>query len=208
MKANLKGLYVITDKKLISRDRFVETVEQSIKGGAGIVQLREKDTPVYQIIEIGIELLKVTKRYNVPLIINDSPELAKEIGADGVHLGGDDKSIKEARKILGDNSIIGATCYNEIERGLDAVGNGADYVAFGTPYYTPTKPERQPTSIETLIQAVKLITEIPIFAIGGITRENARPILGTGVDGIAVITSIYGSPDPENAARELAQLCS
>lgn len=206
MQNNLKGLYVITDKKLIDRNQFVETVEKSIKGGASIVQLREKDTPEDEIIKLGSELLTVTKKYAVPLIINDSPELAKEIGADGVHLGGDDCSIEIAREMLGQEAIIGVTCYNEIERGLHAVKNGADYVAFGTPYYTPTKPDRQPTSIDTLKEAVRLITQIPVFAIGGITKVNAGPILETGVDGIAVITSIYGSPDPETSARQLADL--
>ncbi len=206
MKNNLTGLYVITDKKLIKRAGFIETVEKSIKGGARIVQLREKDTPQNEILNLGRELLKLTRRYDVPLIINDSPELAKEIGADGVHLGGDDTSIKNARAILGDEAIIGVSCYNQIERGLNAVQNGADYVAFGTPYYTPTKPEREPTSIEVLKEAVYVISQIPIFAIGGITKENASEILGTGVDGIAVITSVFGSPDPENAARELAAL--
>jgi len=206
MKNNLRGLYVITDKKLIGRDQFVVTVEKSIKGGASIIQLREKDTPEKEIIDLGRQILQVTKKYNVPLIINDSPELTREIGADGVHLGGDDKSIKDARDILGDAAIIGVTCYNEIERGLYAVQNGADYVAFGTPYYTPTKPEREPTSIDTLKEAVSLINTIPIFAIGGITKENAGPILETGVNGIAVITSIFGSTDPETAARELTKL--
>ena len=206
MKNNLTGLYVITDKKLIKRAGFIETVEKSIKGGARIVQLREKDTPKNEILNLGRELLKLTRRYDVPLIINDSPELAKEIGADGVHLGGDDTSIKNARAILGDEAIIGVSCYNQIERGLNAVQNGADYVAFGTPYYTPTKPEREPTSIEVLKEAVYVISQIPIFAIGGITKENDSEILGTGVDGIAVITSVFGSPDPENAARELATL--
>ena len=206
MKNNLTGLYVITDKKLIKRAGFIETVEKSIKGGARIVQLREKDTPQNEILNLGRELLKLTRRYDVPLIINDSPELAKEIGADGVHLGGDDTSIKNARAILGDEAIIGVSCYNQIERGLNAVQNGADYVVFGTPYYTPTKPEREPTPIEVLKEAVYVISQIPIFAIGGITKENASEILGTGVDGIAVITSVFGSPDPENAARELATL--
>lgn len=208
MKNNLTGLYVITDKKLIKRAGFIETVEKSIKGGARIVQLREKDTPQNEILNLGKELLKLTRRYDVPLIINDSPELAKEIGADGVHLGGDDTSIKNARAILGDEVIIGVSCYNQIERGLNAVQNGADYVAFGTPYYTPTKPEREPTSIEVLKEAVYVISQIPIFAIGGITKENASEILGTGVDGIAVITSVFGSPDPENAARELVSICN
>jgi len=182
-------------------------VEKSIKGGARIVQLREKDSPENEIINLGREILKVTKRYNVPLIINDSPELVKEIGADGVHLGGDDASIKNAREILGDNSIIGVSCYNQIDRGQKAVENGADYVVFGTPYHTPTKPKREPTAIEILREAVKLINKVPIFAIGGITKENAAPILETGVDGIAVITSVFGSLDPETAARELASIC-
>ncbi|MCK5392373.1 MAG: thiamine phosphate synthase [Deltaproteobacteria bacterium] len=208
MKKKLTGLYVITDKKLIKRDKFVETVEKSIKGGARIVQLREKDTSHDEILHLGLELLKLTKRYKVPLIINDSAELAKEIGADGVHLGGDDTSIKNARAILGQQAIIGVSCYNQIERGLHALQSGADYVAFGTLYYTPTKPQREPTSIEVLKEAVKVITGIPIFAIGGITKENAPPILETGVDGIAVITSVFGSDDPETAARELAALSS
>jgi len=208
MKNNLTGLYVITDKKLIKRGKFIETVEKSIKAGARIVQLREKDTPQNEILNLGRELLKLTRRYDVPLIINDSPELAKEIGADGVHLGGDDTSIKNARAILGDEAIIGVSCYNQIERGLNAVQNGANYVAFGTPYYTPTKPEREPTSIEVLKEAVYVISQIPIFAIGGITKENASSILGTGVNGIAVITSVFGSPDPENAARELVSICN
>ena len=202
----MTGLYVITDKKLIKRGKFIETVEKSIRGGARIVQLREKDAPQNEILNLGRELLKLTRKYDVPLIINDSPELAKEIEADGVHLGGKDTSIKKARVILGADAIIGVSCYHLIKRGLNAVQNGADYVVFGTPYYTPTKPEREPTSIGILKEAVEVITGIPIFAIGGITKENASEILETGVDGIAVITSVFGSPDPELAARELAAL--
>ena len=201
----LNGLYVITDKKLIKRDSFVETIEMAIKGGARIVQLREKETPDDVVVNLGKAIINVTKRYGVPLIINDSPELAKEIGADGVHLGGEDASIEQSRTLLGSEAIIGVSCYNQIERGINAVRSGADYVAFGTPYNTPTKPDREPTSIEILNQAVKLIN-IPIFAIGGITKDNVKPILKTGVDGIAVITSVFGSSNPESAARELASL--
>ena len=205
MKKNLSGLYVITDKKLTERDTFIEAVEKSIKGGARIVQLREKETFYDEIILLAKELLKVTKKYDVPLIINDSPEIARETGADGVHLGGDDASIDNARSLLGSEAIIGVSCYNQIERGLNAIKSGADYVAFGTPYNTPTKPDREPTSIEILNKAVNLIN-IPVFAIGGITKDNAKAILETGVDGIAVITSVFGSPDPETAARALANL--
>lgn len=206
MKKKLAGLYVITDKKLIPRESFIQTVEKSLRGGASIIQLREKDTPDNEIISLGRDILNISRKYNVPLIMNDSPELAREIGAEGVHLGGEDTSVQNARAILGPDAIIGVSCYSQMDRGLSAVEAGADYVAFGSPYYTPTKPDRDPTSLDILYQAVRLINEIPVFAIGGITKENAGEILETGVDGIAVITSVFGSPDPETAARELAAL--
>ncbi len=199
----LKGLYVITDKKLIPRERFLETVEKAIRGGARIVQLREKEIPREEIITLGNGLLEVTRKYGIPLIINDDPTLAKEIGADGVHLGKDDPALQEARRVLGERAIVGVSCYSDIERGLAAEREGADYLAFGTPFYTPTKPERIPTPIEVLREAKKKIG-IPIFAIGGITKETAPIIAETGVDGIAVITGVFGTPDPETAALELS----
>lgn len=202
----LRGLYVITDKKLISRDDFLATVEMAVRGGANVVQLREKDTPRDEVVSLGKALLKVTKKYGVPLIINDSVELAKGIGADGVHLGEDDPKVSHARGALGGDKIIGVSCYGKLERGLDAERDGADYVAFGTPFFTPTKPERAPTSFDVLREAVTRIKSIPIFAIGGINPENADSVLETGVDGIAVITAVFGSEDPEKAARELASI--
>ena len=200
----LKGLYVITDQKLIPRDRFIEIIEKVIQGGAKIVQLREKDSPDEEIIRLGKKLLKITKRHGIPLIINDSPKLAVEVGADGVHLGMDDPAIMEARRLLGSEAIIGVSCYGEIERGLRAEREGADYLAFGTPFFTPTKPGRRPTPFEVLREAKRRITKIPVFAIGGITKGNAKSVLETGVDGIAVITAVFSSPNPEEAARNLA----
>ncbi|HET7290401.1 MAG TPA: thiamine phosphate synthase [Thermodesulfobacteriota bacterium] len=206
MKRMLKGLYVITDKKLIPRDRFADTVEEAIRGGASVVQLREKDTREDEVIEIGKTLLGLTRKYGVPLIINDSAELARVIGADGVHLGEDDPMVAHAREVLGRDKIIGVSCYGKIERGINAERDGADYVAFGTPFFTPTKPERTPTSFDVLKEAVSRIKSIPIFAIGGITPENAESVLETGVDGIAVITAVFGSGDPGKAAREIASI--
>ena len=206
MKSSISGLYIITDKKLIDRKNFLNTVESALKGGASLVQLREKDTDKLEILSLGKEMLSITKKYYVPLIINDYPEIAYEIGADGVHLGENDPDIKTARKILGDNKIIGVSCYNQIERGVRAVGEGADYIVFGTPYYTPTKPEREPTSLDTLLEARNKFTDIPMFAIGGIDESNAETIINTGVDGIAVITGIFGSDDPEKSARSLSSL--
>jgi len=204
MKESLRGLYAITDKKLIAREDFIEAVEKALIGGASIIQLREKETNQEELIRLGKDILMITKSHRVPLIINDSPELAKEIGAEGVHLGEHDCSIAYARSVLGEDAIIGVSCYGQIERGINAEREGADYVAFGTSYYTPTKPDREPTSVDVLKEAVEKIKRIPIFAIGGITVDNARTIMDTGVDGIAVITSIFGSDDPEQAARELA----
>lgn len=202
----LRGLYVITDKKLIPRDIFLETVEKAIRGGARIVQLREKDSTQEEVKRLGMWLLQITKKCGVPLIINDSPFLAKEMGADGVHLGKDDPSVFQARRILGGEAIIGVSCYGEIERGMQAEEEGANYVAFGTPFFTPTKPDRKGTPFEILGEAKKRITTIPIFAIGGINKENAPSVLETGVDGIAVITSVFSSSDTEKAARDLCSL--
>ena len=203
MDFDIRGLYVITDEKLIPRGRFLETVEKALAGGANIVQLRDKTSAPSEIVALGRELLGVTKRYGVPLVINDSPDLMMEIKADGVHLGEDDPNVIPARKKLGNGAIIGVSCYGSVPRGINAERMGADYVVFGTPWSTPTKPGRIPTPFETLVEAKTAVTGIPIFAIGGIFAHNAAEVLATGVDGVAVITSVFGSDDPERASREI-----
>jgi len=205
MNRSINGLYIITDKKLITREFFTEKVESAIKGGARIVQLREKQSNTREIYELGKKLLTITKKYNVPLIINDYVDIALELNTEGVHLGENDPDIKFARKKLGDDKIIGVSCYNSLERGAYAVEQGADYIVFGTPFYTPTKPDRKPTPIETLVEARKLFPGTPIFAIGGISESNAEEIINTGVDGIAAITSIFGEGSPEENAVKLSR---
>ncbi len=200
---DLSGLYAITDSRLIAENRFARTVESAIKGGAQIIQLREKEAEEDEIIRKGKLLLKITRRHKIALIINDSAAAAKKIGADGVHLGADDTTVEEARKLLGYGAIIGVSCYGDIKRGLGAEKAGADYAAFGTPYSTPTKPDRKPTHFEILKEA-KAKLKIPVFAIGGITPENITDVLKTGVDGVAVITAIFGEEDAEKASRKLA----
>lgn len=202
----LKGLYLITDNKIIDRDRFIETVELAVSGGASILQLREKGTEPREIIKLGRQLLEITRRFGIPLIINDSPEIALETGAEGVHLGEEDPDLEYARDLLGSQAIIGVSCYHKIERGIEAVEKGANYLAFGTPYTTPTKPGRVPTSFETLKMAKSRFTDIPVFAIGGISPENASEVIETGVDGIAVITSVFGSENPYETSRNLKAL--
>lgn len=206
MDFELKGLYAITDEKLIPRSRFLETVEKALAGGARILQLREKTAPPDEIISLGKELLALTGRYGVPLIVNDFPELALEIKADGVHLGENDPGVIPARKTLGNEAVIGVSCYGSVARGIHARRSGADYVVFGTPWSTPTKPGRTPTPFETLVEARSLISGIPMFAIGGIFAHNAAEVLATGVDGVAVVTAVFGSDCPERAARDICSV--
>ena len=197
---------MITDEKLIPRGRFLETVEKALAGGADIVQLRDKTSPPSEIVSLGRELLGITGRYGAPLIVNDSPDLMMEIKADGVHLGEDDPNVIPTRKKLGNGAIIGVSCYGSVPRGIHAERMGADYVVFGTPWATPTKPGREPTPFETLVEAKTAVTGIPIFAIGGIFAHNAGEVLATGVDGVAVITSVFGSDDPERVSREICSV--
>jgi thiamine-phosphate pyrophosphorylase len=172
-----------------------------------MVQLREKDTPPEEVIRLGREILAVTRRYGALLIVNDHPAVAREIGADGVHVGRDDPPVAETRAIVGPHMIIGASCYGEVARAVAAEQAGADYVAFGTPFPSPTKPKRTDISLE-IFQAAKQQVRVPVFAIGGITRANAPQVIAAGADGIAVVSGVFATPDVEAAAQALAQLFS
>ncbi len=205
--AKLRGLYVITDTKLIPRQRFVKTVEAAVRGGATMVQLREKETPREEVIRLGRELLDVTHAYGALLIVNDHPAIAREIGADGAHVGREDPPVAEARAMLGPEAIIGASCYGDAARAVAAEQAGADYVAFGTPFPSPTKPKRTDTSLG-IFGEVKQQVKVPVFAIGGITIENAPQVIDAGADGIAVVSGVFAAPDVEAAARALAHLFS
>jgi thiamine-phosphate pyrophosphorylase len=203
--AKLRGLYAITDTKLIPRQRFVEAVEAAVRGGATMVQLREKDTPQEEVIRLGREILAVTRRYGALLIINDHPSVAKAIGADGAHVGREDPPVHEARALLGPDAIIGASCYGDIARAVAAEHAGANYVAFGTPFPSPTKTKRTDISL-TIFREVKQHVKVPVFAIGGITIDNAPQVIDAGADGIAVVSGVFAATDVEAAAHGLAQL--
>ena len=202
----LRGLYAITDTHLIPRERFVETVEAAVRGGATMIQLREKEAPREEIVRLGRAVLDVTRRYGALLIVNDHPSVAKEIGADGVHVGREDPPVAEARALLGPHVIIGASCYGDAERAVAAEQAGADYVAFGTPFPSPTKTGKRTDISLGIFQEAKRRVHVPVFAIGGITIANAQQILDAGADGIAVVSGVFGAPDVEAAARALAQL--
>lgn len=205
-RTKLRGLYAITDSHLIPRDRFVDTVEAAVRGGATLIQLREKEAPREEIIRLGRAVLTVTRRYGALLIVNDHPSIAKEIGADGAHVGREDPPVAEARALLGPDAIIGASCYGQIERAITAEQEGADYVAFGTPFPSPTKPGKGTDIPLGIFQEAKRRVQVPVFAIGGITLANARQLIDAGADGIAVVSGVFGAPDVEAAARALSAL--
>lgn len=203
----LGGLNVITDQHLMPRDRFVDMVEAAVRHGARIVQLREKQTPPEDMIRLGRSLLTITHRYGALLLINDDPEIARAIGADGVHVGREDATVPEARALLGPDAIIGVTCYGQIERAVTAVQEGADYVAFGTPFPSPTKGTQGRTPL-TIYRDVKQHVSVPVFAIGGINIDNAQQVRDAGADAISVVSGVFGAPDVGAAAKALAEIFS
>lgn len=197
------GVYALTPE-CADTSRLLQIVEAALRGGVASVQYREKTGDVALRHEQASELLELCRSYHVPLIINDDLRLADLVDADGVHLGRDDASLKEARLILGPEKIIGASCYQSLDLAQQAEAASADYVAFGSFYSSPTKPQAVRAPLQLLHDANKL--SVPVVAIGGITLENAPMLIEAGADAIAVITALFDVADIEKAAQELNQL--
>jgi thiamine-phosphate pyrophosphorylase len=202
MKFPQTGLYAITQTDHKTIDMIIEEVAAAIRGGAAVVQYRDKN-PIDAVL-LARELVKLCHRRDVPLIINDDVELAVQTGADGVHLGKEDGHIAEARKRLGANAIIGVSCYDSVARAIEAEREGATYVAFGRFFPSSSKPLAAPAQIETLRQAKRAL-RIPIVAIGGILPDNGAPLLEAGAGVLAVIGGIFDH-QPEQSARAYSPL--
>lgn len=202
----LRGLYVITDEKLTpyEKGKIYELTEKALSGGAKIVQLRDKGTPDEALLPIALGLKTICKDFGALFIVNDRLELAKRANADGLHIGRDDISPEIARKEL-PNKVIGLSCYGDIERAKWAESLGIDYVAFGSFFPSPTKPESKIVS-KDIIRKAKETLKIPICAIGGITLERAEELIALGVDMIAVISDIWLAEDIEERARGYLRL--
>ena len=203
--ASLKGLYAITDPLLLSDDRLTVAVEQALLGGARLIQYRDKSPHAARRLAQAGALNELCRRYNVPLIVNDDVELAARVGAAGVHVGKDDPALAHARARLGGNAIIGVSCYDRLDLALEAARAGADYVAFGAFFPSPTKPTEIRAPIELLREA-RAALSVPIVAIGGITPDNAPLLLDVGADALAVVSGVFGPPDIQAAARRYAKL--
>ena len=203
MNKNLDySLYLVTDRDILRNRDLCKAVEDSIKGGATIVQLREKFINDEKFLEIAKEVQKVTKKYNIPLIINDNVKIAKIIDAEGVHIGQSDESLEEVRKELGENKIIGVSV-GSVEEAQKAEMGGADYLGIGTVFFTGSKKDiNEPLGLENL-EKIAHCVKIPSVAIGGIHLDNVKDVMKTGVNGVAVISEILGKEDIENAAKTL-----
>lgn len=200
-----RGLYAITDRRLIPEAELVERVGEAIDAGAAIIQYRDKSSGQASRLEQATALAALCRARQVPLIINDDIELAGSVNADGVHLGIDDASISAARAQLGEDVIIGVSCYNRLERAVEAVAAGADYVAFGRFFASKTKPNAVTADIDLLVAARQQL-RVPIVAIGGITPDNGAALIAAGADYLAAIDGVFGQADVFAAAQSYAVL--
>lgn len=199
-----RGLYALTPDLADTR-ALAGRVREAIRGGAAAVQYRNKAAPAALRHEQAVALLEVCRPAGVPLIVNDDVELAIEIGADGAHLGSGDGDLAAARRRLGSRRLLGSSCYNRLELARAAVAAGADYVAFGAAFPSPTKPGAVRAPLALYREARRTLS-VGIVAIGGITVDNAAELLAAGVDAIAVITALFEAGDVEQRARELREL--
>jgi thiamine-phosphate pyrophosphorylase len=196
-------LYVITAESNHPGKALVDVMEQTLIGGAQIMQLRNKTGSHAEVLEQARALRVLTRKFNVPLIINDYPDIVLETDADGVHLGQDDMPIAEARRLLGPDRIIGISTHN-IEQALAAEREGADYIGVGPVFPTETKPGRAAVSTRYVAEAARRIS-IPFVAIGGITLANVDEVLAAGAKRICSVSAIVGSRDPAETCRSFLQ---
>lgn len=201
---HLRGLYIVTPD-WDDTAQLLAATELALQNGAALVQYRHKTADPAQRRDQASALLALCRQYEVPLIINDHVALCLEIGADGIHVGGTDASIAEVRQAVGPDRIVGASCYGTLELAHAAHRDGASYVAFGGFYPSRVKKYDFRTAPEIIAQSKREIA-LPVVVIGGITLENAPPLVAQGADMVAVISSVYLVPVAERKTRELADL--
>lgn len=195
------SMYFITDSTNYSEEEFLYRVEQALMGGITLLQLREKDKTTREYMDLAEKVHTLTKKYNVPLIIDDRVDVALAIDAEGVHVGQSDMPVSVARKLMGDGKIVGATT-KTVEQAVEAYAQGADYLGVGAIYPTTTKVKTVLTSTETLGNICSAVP-IPVNAIGGLNKDNIDVLKGIPIAGICVVSSIMKADDPKQAAIEL-----
>jgi thiamine-phosphate pyrophosphorylase len=200
----IEGLYAVTPD-MADTDMLAHKVESAVRGGAAAVQYRNKSGTDAGRLEQLRRLAPVCRRHGAMLIVNDSVALARDAAADGVHLGRDDGDVGAARRMLGPAAVIGVSCYDDLQRARDARAAGADYVAFGSFFPSPTKPGAVRASLGLLRQARREL-DLPIVAIGGIGVQNAAGLIDAGADALAVVSALFDAADVESQARRISRL--
>lgn len=201
----LQGLYAIADVQHTRTHDFFDRVQTVLLEGVPLIQYRDKVNDHDVRTRIAQHLRQLTRRHRSLLIINDDVELARAVDADGVHLGKEDCGIDEARARLGADRIVGVSCYDDYGNAVEAVANGASYIAFGSFFASPTKPSAPRADLDLIIRA-KQELDVPVCAIGGITQANVLPLLDAGADMIAVISSLFAAPSPARSVQEYQAL--
>ncbi len=202
--ASVQGLYVIVDPAACRGRASIEVARMALEGGARVIQWRDKARPAAEQVSAARAVRDVCREFEAIFIVNDFPELALEVEADGVHLGQSDANIEAARPIVGHGMIIGVSTNNEREA-LRAQSAGADYVAVGAIFPTQTKNDTRAANLDRL-HHVEVVVHIPVVAIGGINASNLKDVINAGAQSAAVISAVCGADDPRAAARELSSM--
>ena len=194
-------LYAVTDRHWLGDETLYDQVKKALDGGATFVQLREKKLDREDFLAEALEIQKLCREYGVPFVINDEVSIAKDIDADGVHVGQSDMEAMDVRKVLGPDKILGVSAQT-VEQAITAEKHGADYLGVGAVFATGSKDDADDVSHETL-KAICEAVSIPVIAIGGITKDNVAELAGAGICGVAVISAIFGQNDIKKATEEL-----
>ena len=197
-------LYAILDLGYVEMPAALRMAEALLNGGIDLLQLRAKDFPTREIEKLAHELRAMTARHAVPLIINDHAEVARKVGAEGVHLGQDDMSIADARKIVGSDCAVGKSTHS-LDQAIRAFYEGADYIGFGPLFATPTKPDYRPIGLEE-IEKVHGAVRIPIFCIGGIKLDNLPKVIEAGAQRVVIVSGLLQASDPTDYVRRAKKM--
>ena len=198
------SVYLVTDRRNKTDEEFLNIIEEAIKGGTNIVQLREKDASTKEFYDLALRVKEITSKYGVPLLINDRIDIALAVDSEGVHIGQDDMPADIAREIIGEDKILGVSA-STVEEAKKAEMDSADYIGSGAVFPTATKDDADSVSKDELKEIVDSI-DIPVVAIGGITVKNASTLKGSGIAGFSVVSAIMSAEDPKEASKKLKEI--
>ena len=198
------SVYLVTDRRNKTDEEFLNIIEEAIKGGTTIVQLREKDASTKEFYDLALRVKEITSKYGVPLLINDRIDIALAVDSEGVHIGQDDMPADIAREIIGEDKILGVSA-STVEEAKKAEMDSADYIGSGAVFPTATKDDADSVSKDELKEIADSI-DIPVVAIGGITVKNASTLKGSGIAGFSVVNAIMSAEDPKEASKKLKEI--